>query len=151
MSKRMAFIVHVLFKDGRLHLVPPPESPWRTQQAAEQEDMKDIKAPRCHRQCYYIIKTDYAAHSSAAGQRLRERTGLSFRWGLKLGGHHTATGASVFATTSAAPVRGVPDGFFMEVTSASLELSEERCGWRRGLFLYCRPPAEGRGEKSRHP
>lgn len=74
----------VVFKDGRLRL-PPPEAPWRTQQAAEQEDMKDIKAPRYHLQCYYITKTDYTAHSSAAGQRLRERTGLSFRWGLKLG------------------------------------------------------------------
>lgn len=74
--------VVAVFKDGRLHLVPlpPPESPWRTEQAAEQEEMKDIKAPRYHLQCYYIIKPDYTAHSLAAGQRLRENTGLSFRW-----------------------------------------------------------------------
>lgn len=71
----------MVFKGGRLHLVPlpPPESPWRTEQAAEQEEIKDIKAPCYHLQ-YYIIKTDYRAHSLAAGQRLRERAGLSFRW-----------------------------------------------------------------------
>lgn len=77
-SSSMAVIV---FKEGRLHLValPPPESPWRTGQAAEQEEIKDIKAPRYHLQCCYLIKKDYTAHLLAAGQRLRERAGLSLR------------------------------------------------------------------------
>lgn len=52
-SNLMSIMVHACY------LLQRPEAPWRTEMAAEQEDMEEIKAPHHHLQHYYIIKHVY--------------------------------------------------------------------------------------------